>query len=364
MANIYYLNCKGSNPKSGKALERFLQKFDASQITIPIPNDAEGVLFIHGMHEDTKINVANKCKNLHLIDISSEPDCLLVPDKDIPNLHKCRFPITALENSPVEVFLKDYINNSNLDWNKIEPHRSTEILIALYLLELSELKAPEVENLKCQLRESLEKEHSNFMSFSTVSSMDFRRYLAEINENYYIKGSEEDFSSSNSISTVSIRIKRSLLKHYWLENEVLCRTPNDVLRLRHGKGWPVLRSFPGEAEKALALADEVEATFSHPERFVVNCAPLSMLSERQHKALREAIHTVYLKCFDAHNAAQQVREAAKHLQVVLTLFLAEWDKPEESIKGDELQARWQVVLNEAEILRKTLIAIPKGIILP
>ncbi len=168
------------------------------------------------------------------------------------------------------------------------------------------------------------------------------------------------FQSQTTCTSVNVRGR---LKHSWLENEVLNKTPEIVVTLRHEVGWPELQRFPADADQALALAAKVEFGFS-PVRLVDQCAPLTTLPEDQRLAIRQAVHAAYLGCFDAHSAAQCLRDAANHTKAALLALLDEWNKPDVAISDTELQMRWRGVLREAEHLRVALDALPKGIVLP
>jgi len=158
-------------------------------------------------------------------------------------------------------------------------------------------------------------------------------------------------------------IQRGRLKHSWLENQVLNKTPAIVVALRHEVGWPELRRFPSDVEQAITLADEVEFGFS-PASLVDKCAPLAGLPEDLRNIIREAVHAAYLRCFDVHTAAQCLLNAADRMMVALSSLLAEWDKPDDALSDAGLQSRWRMVLDAAEPLRDALDALPKGIVLP
>lgn len=158
-------------------------------------------------------------------------------------------------------------------------------------------------------------------------------------------------------------VVRGRLKHSWLENEILNKTPEVIVLLRHGAGWPALRYFSNDAGQAVALANEIESGFS-PARLVDECAPLAALAEDQRNALRTAAHEAYLECFDACSAANRLSEAARNMQTSLSGLLAEWDKSDDAVSDAELLARWQAVLDKAQLLRDALDALPRGIVLP
>ena len=158
-------------------------------------------------------------------------------------------------------------------------------------------------------------------------------------------------------------VTRGRLKHSWLENEVLNKTPEIIVALRHEVSWPELQRFPADARQALALADEVEYGFS-PARLVDDCAPLAVLPEEERVSIRKAVHAAYLECFDAPGIAQTLRAAAVRMQVALSALLDEWSKPDTGISNAELQARWRIVLAQAAHLRNALDALPNGVVLP
>lgn len=158
-------------------------------------------------------------------------------------------------------------------------------------------------------------------------------------------------------------VVRGRLKHSWLENEILNKTPEVVVLLRHGAGWSALRHFLNDAKQAVALADEIESGFS-PARLVDECAPLAALAEDQRNVIRTAAHEAYLACFDARGAANRLSETASDMQMSLSRLLAEWDKSDDAMSDAELLACWQAVLDRAELLRDVLDALPRGIVLP
>jgi hypothetical protein len=159
-------------------------------------------------------------------------------------------------------------------------------------------------------------------------------------------------------------ISRGKLKHSWLENEVLNKEePEIVVALRYQGGWPELQGFPDEVAKALALAEEVEWGFS-PANLVDVCAPLLEFPDEQRCAIREAVHSAYMECFDAHGVAKRLRESAIKMKEVLASLLEEWNKPDGKVSNTELQTRWIAVLVEAKRLCKALDALPKGIVFP
>ena len=158
-------------------------------------------------------------------------------------------------------------------------------------------------------------------------------------------------------------VVRGRLKHSWLENEVLNKTPEVVVLLRHGAGWPALRHFSTEAEQAVALANEIESGFS-PARLVDECAPLAALAEDQRNAIRTAAHEAYLACFDVRGAANRLGMAASDMQASLSELLAEWAKSDDAVSDVVLLDSWQSVLDKAELLRDALDALPRGIVLP
>ncbi len=158
-------------------------------------------------------------------------------------------------------------------------------------------------------------------------------------------------------------IQRSVLKHSWLENEVLNKTSKVVVFLRHTEGWPSLPRFLDESQRALALADCVENGFS-PASLVDECAPLVRLPRDLRECIRSAIHASYLDYFDASGKAQDLRNASIQMHAALVALLREWSNDIELINDSELEVGWQKVLDKAEMLRDALDALPRGIVLP
>src|SRR5690348_2819815 len=87
---------------------------------------------------------------------------------------------------------------------------------------------------------------------------------------------------------------RARLKHSWLENQVLNKTPSDVLDLRSYGFWHALESqFPARIREAGILADGVDQAFS-PAQLVERLAPFDHLDDRRRKLVLHAAHRAYL----------------------------------------------------------------------
>lgn len=170
-------------------------------------------------------------------------------------------------------------------------------------------------------------------------------------------------STLPTLGAAPASILRGHLKHYWLENEVLNKTAEKVVTLRHRMGWPELSRFPDDAKDALALAEQVELGFS-PAHLVDECAPLACLSDEERKTIHDAVHRAYLERFDAPRVALSLRNAAKRMATALDRILEEWRKSDDALSDATLQARWRAVLEAAESLRDALDALPKGVVLP
>lgn len=158
-------------------------------------------------------------------------------------------------------------------------------------------------------------------------------------------------------------IQRGRLKHSWLENEILNKSPEIVVALRRKVGWPALQRFPADVQQVLALAGDAEAGFS-PARLMDECAPLALLPEEQRSVIRKTVHAAYLECFDVHALALHLHNSALDMNKALRPFLDEWNKPDDAVSDAELAVCWRAVLGEAEHLRAALDALPKGIVLP
>ena len=163
--------------------------------------------------------------------------------------------------------------------------------------------------------------------------------------------------------TSSASIQRGRLKHSWLENEVLNKSPDTVVELRRGAGWPELERFPIDANRALTLADDVEHGFS-PAHLVAACIPLASLSSEERKTITDAVHQCYLERFDALNVAIALRVVAQDMAKALNDMLEEWRKPDDTCSDVLLIARWYTVLSTAERLRLALDSLPRGVVLP
>jgi hypothetical protein len=164
-------------------------------------------------------------------------------------------------------------------------------------------------------------------------------------------------------ATTPEAIQCGRLKHSWLENQILNKTPEKVVRLRRTLGWPALAHFLGNASEAITLANQVEFGFS-PARLVDESGPLARLAKPDCKAIREAVHLAYLKQFDAEKNGREIRIRAERIRSTLDTTLEEWRKPDDVVLDSVLKAQWCAVLEAAVSLRDALDALPKAIVLP
>ena len=144
---------------------------------------------------------------------------------------------------------------------------------------------------------------------------------------------------------------------------MLNKSPQAVIWLRRGSGWPQLEQFPLEVKQVLAIPDQIASGFN-PVQLVDTCRPLRSLSVADRKDIRDAVHAAYLACFDAESLADELRKAATGMDDALTVLLAEWHLPDEQCTDSALHDKWCNVLVVAERLRDALDALPRGPVLP
>ncbi len=166
-----------------------------------------------------------------------------------------------------------------------------------------------------------------------------------------------------SLITSAVTILRGRLKHSWLENEILNKTPQAVKLLRDGPGWPALATFQANAAQALDLANNIAGGFS-PSTLVDGSGPLSTLSVDERRTIKDAVHRAYLQVFDANVLAAELRIAATAMHSALNDFINVWSVRAGNDSVTTLREKWISVLVAAATLRDKLDALPNRIVLP
>lgn len=156
---------------------------------------------------------------------------------------------------------------------------------------------------------------------------------------------------------------RGQLRHHWLENQVLNKFPDDVVRLRK-KGWPALENeFDLRIEQLKELIENMIEGFS-PKQLIDKIGFLSQLPDEKKTALKEVLHIVYLERFEIEDLKKKLNNEAVSFEVVLNQFRIVWRLPEGPDTENQIAIKYQEVLEQAKKLIEIIKKLPKGVALP
>lgn len=141
------------------------------------------------------------------------------------------------------------------------------------------------------------------------------------------------------------------------------KSPQFVCRLRHGLGWPALRSFSKECQNVMQLANNLEHGFS-PVILINSCTPLAGLPISTLEQIKPSIHALYLKKFDSKQLQVELQNAAICLENEFARLHNEWNKPDVAISDQLLEMQWESVLSAAKSLHEVLLRLPKKVSMP
>lgn len=159
-------------------------------------------------------------------------------------------------------------------------------------------------------------------------------------------------------------ILRSQLKHTWLENQLTNKSEDDIVLLWLGPGWPALvREFHVRVSEAGELVKDFEDGFS-PAQLVDRLKPLSALADDTKKAIRQAVHAVYLERSGIADLKKPMENAVTALSGALSRFFVAWEQPVSEQTEQEMRKAWRDLYRCAECLRDLLDRLPRGIVLP
>lgn len=156
---------------------------------------------------------------------------------------------------------------------------------------------------------------------------------------------------------------RGQLRHHWLENQILNKTPEDVLFIRQTeRTWDALESeFDHRIDQAIQFSCEMIEGFS-PQHLVEMLPILSSLKYETKTQLKSIIHEEYIKSSDILNISRSFLCAVKAMQYAINELKNVWDNPQSSDKF--IIEKYQEVLDSAILLLDVIKLLPKGVALP
>lgn len=157
---------------------------------------------------------------------------------------------------------------------------------------------------------------------------------------------------------------RGQLRHHWLENQILNKTPEDVLFIwQTEERWDALETeFEYRIAQAIKFTDDMIDGFS-PKQLVDKIAILSSLSSETKILLKDKIHKVYMESSNIQNISISFQRAVKSLEGDIKKFKKVW-KQSNSERNEAIAESYQAVLESATLLHDVIKLLPKGVVLP
>lgn len=157
---------------------------------------------------------------------------------------------------------------------------------------------------------------------------------------------------------------RGQLRHHWLENQILNKTPEDVLFIfQNEKKWNALETeFEYRIAQAIKLSDDMIEGFS-PRQLVEKITLLSSLSNDTKILLKDKIHKIYFENSNIQSISTRFKDAVKFLSDDIKALKKEWGETT-SGENNAIKEKYQAVLDSATLLYNLIKLLPKGVALP
>jgi hypothetical protein len=157
---------------------------------------------------------------------------------------------------------------------------------------------------------------------------------------------------------------RGQLRHHWLENQILNKTPEDVLFiLQTEERWDALETeFEQRIAQAIKFTDDMIEGFS-PKQLFDKIEILSSISNETKMLLKDKIHKVYIEKSNIQNISISFQCAVKSLEGAIKEFKKMW-KQSKSERNEAITEMYQAVLDSATLLHDVIKLLPKGVVLP
>jgi hypothetical protein len=150
------------------------------------------------------------------------------------------------------------------------------------------------------------------------------------------------------------------LRHSWLTNQILTKSPDDVAFLSRQGPWRALEhDFPAAVRQTRELAANLEAGFS-PSQLVATVAPFPGLDAETSGALRIALHRAFVEEWKPTLIENEILDATDGLERALAQLRGVWVGGSES----DVRSAWDNLSGEARKLLMVLETLPQGVVLP
>jgi hypothetical protein len=259
-----------------------------------------------------------------------------------------------------------------LDWNILDPPWP-ESVVAVYLLARvmsTDAQAAElIENARNDWEPIWEEAKREFESL-TGDTMTHAR-LARNNSAEITTQIGPHLQKIVAQIPCEAAMKRGILRHSWLKNQILPINPEYVVRVRNSQSLLDVRrdferligpngEFSVHLDVAAQLARNLEAWFSPAQ--LVDLGPLAIVPNDIRKIIKSNIHAEYLDRNGIEKQRAPIANAVKDLRKALNEFTASWfQRP--SVSEDLIRDGFVRVQMNAAVLQDALGYLPEGFVL-
>ena len=150
--------------------------------------------------------------------------------------------------------------------------------------------------------------------------------------------------------------------HSWLENEILCTQPLNIVNRRADGSWKSdnkIFTHLKNIESVRKLVDDMIQGFS-PVQLVDQLGPLQKCSPETRLRIKEIVHNAYLEDSGIKGLAKSLEQVVNVFSEEFNTFIKAWNEGNDN----ELKKAWQGVLNKAANMLKVFEKLPKGVVVP
>lgn len=157
--------------------------------------------------------------------------------------------------------------------------------------------------------------------------------------------------------------RRGVLRHAWLENQILNKTPEEAITLcSQPQGWRALeRDFPSSVRQASELVESLVEGAS-PAQLIDKLGPFTSLTDESRTALKRAVHEAYLESSGILELKGPITTAIDKLEAALIEFRKAWTNRDRD--GLPLVHRTWLRVRECADALRDLLEHPKGVVFP
>jgi hypothetical protein len=159
-------------------------------------------------------------------------------------------------------------------------------------------------------------------------------------------------------------ITLSRLKHSWLENQLLNKDSDDIVRIWRKGNWPALdHEFSSRIAEALRLADALCEVYS-PGRLVQSLAPFSFLKAATRLELAAALHQQFLERSGMVQLSEDLKQTLVNLEGQLDVLRCLWPAARSEMAASRISKAWEEIHESSSRVYVYFASLPMGVWLP